>query len=96
MARIDGEKVRCERCEYTEDLEWHHKIYRSDEGSDDPSNLEVLCRDCHHREHLERGDFAEFGKKGGEAAQLRLQVMLGQARYAQRMRALAFRRWGRA
>ena len=96
MARIDGEKVRCERCEYTDDLEWHHRIYRSDGGSDDPSNLEVLCRMCHHREHLERGDFAEFVRKGGEMAQLGLRLMLGQVGYSRRMRALAFRRWHRA
>ena len=38
---------RCERCGSTQDLQIHHKIPRWALGSNDPDNLQVLCRHCH-------------------------------------------------
>jgi len=47
----------------------HHLTPRSEGGSDDPENLETLCRDCHGDEHDERGvapdmdDTSAFGSQ---------------------------------
>lgn len=46
-------------------LELHHLTYRSDRpdkydifGHETPYDLEALCRDCHHAEHIDpAGDF---------------------------------------
>ena len=52
-------------------LEVHHKLPRSCGGSNDPSNLETLCRKCHfiwHYGHCPEGlplTFSELKKKGG-------------------------------
>ena len=47
----------CERCleSDTSILNIHHKIRRKDGGSDDLDNLELICPNCHAKEH--------YGKK---------------------------------
>lgn len=52
----------CERClaagKYTPGKIVHHKIYLTPDNIDDPNvtlnwdNLELLCQDCHNKEHL--------------------------------------------
>lgn len=44
----------CERCGNNNYniLQVHHIIQRKDGGSDDLSNLELLCPNCHYTEHL--------------------------------------------
>ncbi len=45
---------KCERCGYDNIfvLDAHHKIERCKGGTDDLSNLFLLCRNCHGTEHL--------------------------------------------
>ena len=45
VVRRDGEK--CSRCERRHNLELDHVIERSDGGTDDLSNLRLLCKPCH-------------------------------------------------
>ncbi len=46
---------QCEECDRSDnddvDLEIHHIVPQSDGGSHHPSNLKVLCRDCHYDVH---------------------------------------------
>ena len=44
---------RCERCAYpnTHILVIHHKVQRSSGGTDDLSNLELICPNCHAEIH---------------------------------------------
>lgn len=42
---------RCERCNKTETLQSHHKFYRDDWHETKMEDLEVLCRECHKKEH---------------------------------------------
>jgi 5-methylcytosine-specific restriction endonuclease McrA len=52
-----GPEVRCNRCgipeapEYGIEMNRHHIIPKSEGGSDDDSNIEVLCVDCHRDHH---------------------------------------------
>jgi len=43
----------CVRCKYDKpyNIELHHKIYVVDGGSNNPDNLELLCKNCHGEEH---------------------------------------------
>jgi 5-methylcytosine-specific restriction endonuclease McrA len=42
---------RCRKCGSLENLQVHHKIKRSHQGSDSLDNLETLCAHCHMAEH---------------------------------------------
>jgi len=48
----------CERCNSNVDLKIHHKIYLTPQNINDPkitmsfSNLELLCINCHNKEHF--------------------------------------------
>ena len=57
--------TRCERCNYpnTQILEVHHKIRRCEGGTDDLSNLELICPNCHAEIHYDNvfGEVAESG-----------------------------------
>lgn len=86
MRRLDGELVRCEICEFTENLQYHHRIYQCNGGSDEPENLMVLCERCHRKTHALNGDWVEFGRKGGKARQARLRAELGETRYREYQR----------
>ncbi len=91
--RIDGTRVHCEavdlglvkRCEQTMELEWHHIEYLCNGGSDDDDNVCVVCSGCHSKIHQERGDWVEFGRKGG----LRTLELYGKEHF----RELARARW---
>ena len=43
----------CARCKYDKpyNIELHHKTYVVDGGSNNPDNLEPLCKNCHGEEH---------------------------------------------
>ena len=43
-------RYSCERCSETKHLNVHHKTYER-LGAEEPSDLEVLCRNCHRAEH---------------------------------------------
>jgi 5-methylcytosine-specific restriction endonuclease McrA len=43
----------CERCESSEGLEVHHRLYHN-LGDEDTDDLEVLCGTCHRNEHAPR------------------------------------------
>lgn len=43
---------QCQHCGTTSDLHVHHLTPRADGGTDDPANLQVLCRSCHGRETM--------------------------------------------
>lgn len=45
------EKEKCEKCGSKENLTKHHKIPYARGGTDDPSNIQILCRDCHDKVH---------------------------------------------
>lgn len=45
----DGWKCRC--CGRRNHLHVHHIIFRSNQGSDDSSNLVALCMGCHDKVH---------------------------------------------
>lgn len=51
---LEERGTKCEECSYskTEVLQIHHVIERSNGGSDDFSNLKLLCRNCHGEVHL--------------------------------------------
>ena len=52
----EGMIVSCEICgkqNYIENMNLHHRIYRSKGGTDEPDNLQILCFDCHF--HLHNG-----------------------------------------
>lgn len=42
---------KCEKCGDSKSLHVHHIVYRSKGGTDDISNLMVLCELCHIKEH---------------------------------------------
>jgi hypothetical protein len=43
--------ARCGKQDYVINMELHHKVFRSQGGSDEPENLEPLCHDCHFKIH---------------------------------------------
>lgn len=54
----------CEKCnfkEFPEILQVHHKNRNRKDNSID--NLEVLCPNCHHKEHFRKGDGMYWNKK---------------------------------
>ena len=53
---IELKGPKCERCPYdfVEILNVHHIIARKDGGSDELSNLELICPNCHAEEHYHR------------------------------------------
>ena len=48
---LERDKHQCVCCGNTEDLQIHHKQYRSKGGTDDPDNLVTLCAVCHAKQH---------------------------------------------
>lgn len=60
-------RYRCDNCgEWIQrgELQWHHPIPRSEGGTD----TVPYCRGCHVRHHSKRGDFARWGRLGGQAS----------------------------
>ncbi len=46
----ERDRFRCRGCAKPAE-EIHHMIFRSQGGTDDPSNLVALCQDCHQQAH---------------------------------------------
>lgn len=63
-AKILKEHNRCAFCGSTEDLEIHHIVPKVKCGTDDESNLIVLCSHCHRNIH--KGNRSELTKLGIE------------------------------
>jgi len=53
--RIKKSVGKCEKCDSTQNLQTHHKIKVIDRPDlvADPSNIEVICVECHAQEHPE-------------------------------------------
>lgn len=90
--RIEGEKVECEKCGSSRELEWHHKRYWSEGGEDSDENLQVLCKSCHCSIHQEKNDFRIAGRWGGLVSAYVREERLGKERFCRAMRELAMRR----
>lgn len=63
-------KNACEVCDYNkypEVLQAHHIVERSKGGTDDLSNLQLLCPTCHSEEHHLRRLKCPRGRRGGTA-----------------------------
>ena len=61
-----GDLIRCSRPNCGCPAEHiHHIIAVVDGGSDEPSNLQMLCQHHHVELHSTRGDFAKWGARGG-------------------------------
>lgn len=64
----DGYKCQNSKCKCKEKnprLQVHHKVYRSNEGSDDEENLITLCEECHKGVHDGTIILNAKGKKKG-------------------------------
>jgi 5-methylcytosine-specific restriction endonuclease McrA len=48
---LERDGWRCRKCGSLENLQVHHKIKRSQQGSDSLENLVTLCVYCHMAEH---------------------------------------------
>ena len=48
---LDRDGHRCKECGKPGRLECHHKVHLQDGGTNDLSNLQVLCRGCHIQTH---------------------------------------------
>jgi hypothetical protein len=58
-------RVFCMCCGSTKKpIDLHHIIHRSQGGTDDPSNLGPLCRECHEKHHHEGGGRITFYRAG--------------------------------
>lgn len=60
-----GKAIKCTCCKHRNAVEIHHNIPVCEGGTDDPSNLLMLCKKCHTAHHSTRGDFKEWGAQGG-------------------------------
>ena len=91
--RIDGEKIRCEKCGSASDLEWHHRTPFSEGGDDSYENLQVLCNSCHVTLHRHHDDFRTAGRWGGFVSAYLREQRLGRKQFCEDMRTLAKKRW---
>ena len=48
------------------ELQFHHRHYRSNGGSDDPENMAPVHKKCHIRLHSEQGDYRKWGRRSAE------------------------------
>lgn len=69
---MNTRKPVCTHC-HCSDVQFntHHILPRSDGGADNAANTQLLCAACHKALHSQRGDFARWGKRGGESTQAR-------------------------
>lgn len=61
--------THCQRCHRVrKDLTIHHKISLKDGGTNDESNLIVLCLECHKEIHKDNGDkiYGEMKPRGDD------------------------------
>jgi 5-methylcytosine-specific restriction endonuclease McrA len=48
---LERDRWRCQSCGSMRNLQVHHKVFRSQSGSDEEHNLITLCAECHARLH---------------------------------------------
>jgi len=48
---LERDGWRCQKCGSLENLQVHHKTFRSRQGNDSLDNLVTLCAHCHIAEH---------------------------------------------
>lgn len=48
---LERDGWRCQNCGSLQDLQIHHRIYRSQQGDDALRNLVTLCAYCHLEKH---------------------------------------------
>ena len=48
---LERDGWRCQKCGSLENLQVHHKTFRSHQGNDSLDNLVTLCAYCHMAEH---------------------------------------------
>ena len=49
---LERDAWRCQGCGSAENLQIHHKKFRSQSGHDAEENLITLCAQCHMRKHM--------------------------------------------
>ncbi len=49
--RLENLNEPCSVCEQRPGVHVHHRVFRSQGGSDLPENLDWLCSVCHHAAH---------------------------------------------
>ena len=62
---LSRDNYTCQHCKgksKDSKLEVHHIVYRSNNGSDDESNLIVLCKSCHDKVHNGKIELKKIGK----------------------------------
>ena len=53
---MERDHWRCQVCGSTNNLQVHHRQFRSQQGPDEESNLITVCASCHERLHHSHGD----------------------------------------
>ncbi len=51
FAVMERDKWRCTECKSRNNLQAHHKIFRSAGGADELGNMQTLCHACHEEKH---------------------------------------------
>jgi len=59
--RLERMGEPCELCEQRPGTDVHHRVFRSQGGNDEESNLILLCRICHDGIHAGRIDRHNLG-----------------------------------
>ena len=52
---------QCERCRSRRDLQVHHRRLRSQQGTHELTNLNLLCNECHMHVHANRAEARRDG-----------------------------------
>jgi len=60
-----GATIKCSHCHRRNAIHIHHIKPVCEGGTDDPSNLMMLCQKCHVAHHSQNGDFKIWGQLGG-------------------------------
>jgi 5-methylcytosine-specific restriction endonuclease McrA len=73
---FNRDKRRCVVCGGTRGLECHHIVPRSRGGIGEPSNLCMLCKDCHYNKLHGQGDYDT------KSQVFRYMIKLGYSKYS--------------
>ena len=70
---------KCCNCGATKNLQYHHIVPAICGGNDVPTNIAVLCGDCHSKVHYGKGEVINHGEciKRGQAEAKKRSVRLG-------------------